>query len=180
VLPLQVFVSGLQVPVGQFASMRHCTQTSVALQNGVAPVHAVPLVDVHWTHVLLVGLHAGVGASQLMSPAQGSHLPVFGPVVMHTPLMHSGVVVQPGSPSSIPHTWTVGSQTPLAQTRVAAAAVQVPLSVGFVCGASVGIAVAFGSVGLHLPSASSHQLPAPHSASLVQVLSHAPVVVLQN
>ena len=115
-----------------------------------------------------------------MSPAQGSHLPEFAPAVMHTPLMHSGVVVHPGSPSSMPHTLPVGSQTPLEQTSVAAAAVHVPLSVGFVCAVSVGIGVPFARVGVHCPSVSSHQLPAPHSASVVQLLVQAPVVVLQN
>jgi hypothetical protein len=144
------------------------------------PVHAVVLVAVHWTHVFVVGLQAGVGASQLMSLAQGSHLPVFAPVVMHTPPMHCAVVPHPGSPSSMPHTLPLGSHTLLAQTSAAAAAVHVPLSVGFACAASVGMAVPFARVGVHCPSDSSHQLPAPHSASVVQALVHAPVVVLQN
>jgi hypothetical protein len=143
------------------------------------PVHAVELVWVHWTQLLVVRLHAGVGVAQFVSLAHGSHLSVFPPVVMHTPAMHSGVVVHPGSPSLMPHTFPFVSQTPVVHTSVAAAAVQVPLSVGFVCGASVGTGVLFGSVGVHLPSASSHQLPAPHWASVVQVVVQAPVVVLQ-
>jgi hypothetical protein len=143
-------------------------------------VQAVEFVCVHCTHALVVRLQAGVGAAQFVSLAQGSHLSLFAPVVMHCPAMHSGVVVQPGSPSLMPHTFPLVSQTPVVQTSVAAAAVQVPFSVGFVCGASVGIGVAFASVGVHLPRASSHQLPAPHSASVVQVVVQAPVVVSQN
>jgi hypothetical protein len=123
---------------------------------------------VHWTQSLVVRLHAGVGAAQFVSLAQGSHLSLFAPVVMHCPAMHSGVVVQPASPSLMPHTFPLGSQTPVVQTSVAAAAVQLPFSVGFVCGASVGIGVAFASVGVHFATDSSHQLPARQFESIVQ------------
>jgi hypothetical protein len=73
----------LQTGVG-FAhceSTRHCTQVrDEALQIGVAPVHADPLVAEHWTHCPVT--HAGaVGNGQLAvlpdprSPLQGSHIP---------------------------------------------------------------------------------------------------------
>jgi hypothetical protein len=90
------------------------------------------------------------------------------PAVMHTPAMHSGVVVHPASPSLMPQTFPFGSQTPAVHTSVAAAAVQVPLSVGFLCGASVGIGVAFARVGVHFAVASSHQFPVRQFASAVQ------------
>jgi hypothetical protein len=49
-------------------------------QLGVDPVQAVVLVEVHWTHVLVVVLQAGVGDVHWASLEQGSHLPAFGPL----------------------------------------------------------------------------------------------------
>ena len=47
----------------------HATHVSVGPQTGVLPVHPVVFVVVHWTHVLVVVLHAGVGALQFASVA---------------------------------------------------------------------------------------------------------------
>jgi hypothetical protein len=71
------------------------------------------------------------------------------------------------------------SQTPLTQTSAPAAAVHVPFSVGFMWAPSVGMGVPFARSGVHECAVSLHHLPAPHSASVVQVLPHAPVVVSQ-
>jgi hypothetical protein len=60
------------------------------------------------------------------------------------------------------------SHTALVQTSVAAGAVQLPLSVGFVCGASLGSAVPFGSLAEQVWAVSLHQLPAVQSASTLQ------------
>ena len=149
----------------------HATQVSAPPHTGVVPVHAVEFACVHWTQSFVVRLQAGVGAVQFVSLAHGSHLSVFVPVVTHTPAMHSGVVVHPGSPSLMPHTFPFGSQTPVVQTSVAAAAVQVPLSVGFLCGGSPGIGEAFARVGVHFAVDSSHQFPVRQFASAVQPTS---------
>jgi hypothetical protein len=66
----------------------HPTHTLVALQRAVVPVHAEVLVGVHWTHVLVVVSHAGVGVAQFVSAAHVSHLPELGPDVTQTPAMH--------------------------------------------------------------------------------------------
>jgi hypothetical protein len=60
------------------------------------------------------------------------------------------------------------SHTPLTQTSVAAAAVHVPLRVGFVWLVSVGTAVPFGSWATHWCIVSLHHLPVAQSASTLQ------------
>ena len=66
-----------------------------------------------------------------------------------------------------PHRLSV-SHTLLVQTSEEAAAVHVPFSVGLTCGASVGSAVPFASVGVHAEAVSLHQLPALQSVSSAQ------------
>jgi hypothetical protein len=55
-------------------------QVLLGEQSGVEPVQALVLLGVHWTHVLVVPSQAGVGDAHSASLAQGSHLPVFGPL----------------------------------------------------------------------------------------------------
>jgi hypothetical protein len=60
------------------------------------------------------------------------------------------------------------SQTPLAQVSVAAPAEHVPLSVGLVCGASVGTVVPFATFAAQLCVEMRHQLPPLQSPSTLQ------------
>jgi hypothetical protein len=71
------------------------------------------------------------------------------------------------------------SQTPLVHVSAPAAAVQVPLSVGFVCGGSVGTTIPLGSVGKQAFMLSLHHLPVGQSASTLQPpdFSHVPLVL---
>jgi len=71
-----------------------------------------------------------------------------------------------------------GSHTWLVQTSVAAAVVHRPFSVGPVCVASVGIAVPFASVALHVCADSSHHSWAGQSLSTLQPVD-APQVPLE-
>ena len=64
------------------------THVSPAPQSGVVPVHAAAFVDVHCTHALVAGSHAGAGATQFESLAHTSHLPALGPVPMQSPAVH--------------------------------------------------------------------------------------------
>lgn len=65
-------------------SLPQMTHRSPALHTGVVPVHALPLVGVHWTHAFVLGSHAGVTPPQFESPLHCSHRPLFGPDVAHT------------------------------------------------------------------------------------------------
>jgi hypothetical protein len=78
-------------------------------------------------------------------------------------------LVQGPSPFAYPHALPLSSQTPLWHTRAPAAAEQVPFSVGFVCGPSVGIAVPFASVAVQVCIDSSHHCSAAQSASTSQL-----------
>src|SRR5580704_9470420 len=71
------------------------------------------------------------------------------------------------------------SQTPLLHTRTAAAAVQIPLSVGLVWEASVGTATPLASCAVHVCALSLHQWPVAQSASTLQLpaASHVPVAL---
>src|SRR6186713_557446 len=69
---------------------------------------------------------------------------------------------------SKPHLSSPVSQTPLWQTSAEARLVHVPSSVGFVCAASVGIAVLLASLGVQAWSVSLHQWPPVQSASTLQ------------
>jgi hypothetical protein len=64
------------------------------------------------------------------------------------------------------------SQTPATHARVATAPLHAPPGTG----------LPFCTFGWQRPAAVTllHQLPAPHSLSVVQLLPHAPVVVLQK
>ena len=141
-----------------------CVDTS---QSGVAPVHAVPLVDVHETHWFVAVLHAGAAPEHVASVAQGSHFPLFAPSVMQSPERHSEVFVHVPSPEAKPHLLSAVSQTPLAQTMAATADVQVPV-IGGACPATVGMGAPLGSFGAQVPAL--HQFPPEQSASTV----HAP------
>ena len=77
-------------------------------------------------------------------------------------------MVQGPSPTAKPQRLSVGSQTPLAQTSVAAGAVHMPFSVGLVCGPSVGSAPPLAIGAVHVWVLSSHQLPPPQSPSTLQ------------
>jgi hypothetical protein len=103
-------------------------------------------------------------------------------VMLHMPDWHTVapfIGVHGPSPLAYPHSLFVVSQTPETQTRVAAAAVQPPFSVGFVCVGSFGMAVPFVSFGLQAWVASSHQSPPEQSASTSQppAGSHTPLVL---
>jgi hypothetical protein len=76
--------------------------------------------------------------------------------------------LQAPSPFAYPHSLSLVSQTPEAQTRAAAEAVQAPVSVGLLCCGSVGSAVPFGSLAVQVSMASSHQCPAVQSPSTRQ------------
>ena len=65
---------------------------------------------------------------------------------------------------SKPHLSSPVSQTPLWQTSAPARLVQVPSSVGFACGASVGSAVLLVSLGVQAWSVTLHQWPPVQSA----------------
>jgi hypothetical protein len=71
------------------------------------------------------------------------------------------------------------SQTPLVQVSVAAAAVQVPSSVGFAWAPSLGTGVPLATVGRHMCIVSLHQVPAAQSASTLQPPegSHVPLTL---
>ncbi len=60
------------------------------------------------------------------------------------------------------------SQTPLTQVSAPAPAVHVPLSVGAVCGGSLGTGAPFASFGVQVWVLSWHQLPPAQSASTSQ------------
>ena len=90
--------------------------------------------------------------------------------VSHTPERQTVppfATVHGPSPLRSPHLLSAGSQTPLTQTTAPAAAVQTPFSVGLWPG-SLGIAVPFGSFGVHVLTDSSHQSAAGHWESSVQ------------
>ena len=72
------------------------------------------------------------------------------------------------SPLAKPHLLSAASHTRLTQTSVAAGALQVPLSVGLVCGASVGIPVPFTSFAVQTWVVSVHHVPPEQSASTLQ------------
>jgi hypothetical protein len=147
------------------------------LQIGVVPVHALVLSAVHATHLFVVVLHAGVPPEQLVSDEHGSHLPLFVPAVMQTPVRHCGVPVHVPSPGAKPHALSVVSHAPLAQMAVPTADEQMPVSAGEWL-PTVGIGVPFGRSATHAPAL--HQLPLPQSESRRHVALHAPVVLLQN
>jgi hypothetical protein len=70
----------------------HAAQADVlALHTGVLPEQAAGSPAVHWTQVAEAGLHTGVGAAQLASVAQASHVPARGPVATHSIDTHARV-----------------------------------------------------------------------------------------
>jgi hypothetical protein len=71
------------------------------------------------------------------------------------------------SPFAYPHSLSFVSHTALVQTSIPAPALQVPSTVGFMCGGSFGIACPFESVGLQNPADSSHHVPETHWLSIV-------------
>lgn len=122
-------------------------------------------------------MHAGVAPEQLPSDAHASHLPLFAPPVMQTPLRHCALDAHVPSPLAKPHLLSAASHAPLAQTAAPAAGVHVPFSAGE-WPTALGMLVPFASCGTHAPAL--HQLPAPQSESRRHVALHAPVVVSQN
>ena len=78
------------------------------------------------------------------------------------------VAVHGPSPFAKPHSLSLVSQTPLVHTSIPAAALHVPSSVGLLCGASDGNALALGSVGRQAFMLTSHHLPMGQSASTLQ------------
>src|SRR5262249_41631284 len=113
-------------------------------------------------------------SASLVQPVDGPHVIVAG---LHMLLRHCSAPVHGPSPSARPHLLSAGSQTPLSQTTVPAAAVHVPSIFGLVCPESVGTGVPFGSLGVHMCMLMLHQSLAPHSASVVQPWPHVLVVV---
>src|SRR6185312_3816092 len=75
------------------------------------------------------------------------------------------------SPSARPHSLSLLSQTPLAQVSIAAPLEQLPSSVGFMWGGSLGTGEPLASFGVHWCIDSSHQLPPLQSASTLQLPS---------
>jgi hypothetical protein len=155
------------------------TQTSVA----AAVVHVPLSVGLVWvgsfgTAVPFVSLAVQVCAlsrhqvppvqsPSTLQPPAGSQVPF----TLHAPDRHTVppfAAVQVPSPLAMPHRLSVGSQTPLAQTSVAAAAVQAPFSVGLVWGGSFGRDAPFASLGVQACVLSAHQLPPVQSPSTLQ------------
>src|SRR3954471_4255408 len=77
-------------------------------------------------------------------------------------------VVQEPLPFNLPHLSSPVSHTPAWQTKLAAATVQVPFSVGFVCGTSTGMVVPLASFAVHTWLASLHHWLLAQSASTLQ------------
>jgi hypothetical protein len=110
----------------------------VASQIDVVPRHAEAFEAVHWTQVFAAP-QAGLAPLQALSVRQATQSFAFWPEVAQRPLM---------------------------QTRAPAAMVQVPFSVGPMCGGSFGTGVPFASFGMQTPPAdSSHQSAPGQSAS---------------
>jgi hypothetical protein len=132
--------------------------------------------------------HAAVGVSQYCVALQSASTaqPVVEmqtpPVGLQSPERQTVapfVAVQGPSPLAYPHSLSFVSHTPLVHTRVPAAAVHVPSSVGLVCAPSTGTAVPLASCPVQMCVVSSHQLPAVQSASTLQppLGSHVPLVL---
>jgi hypothetical protein len=96
------------------------------LHTGVAPEHALAFVAVQGTHWFVVALHAGVDPLHPLSSAQGSHFPLFGPLMTHAPARHCGVLAQVPSPRPTPHAWSIASHAPLLHTLLALPALHAP------------------------------------------------------
>ena len=130
-------------------------------------------------HACIASLHqvpAAQSASTLQPPI-GEHVPF----ALHVPERHTVPplpAVQGPSPVAKPHLLSVASQTPLMHTSAPAWAVQVLLSVGFICGPSVGISVPLETFGVHMWALSLHQLPPEQSASTLQPPEGAHVPLL--
>src|SRR5437660_1734941 len=93
------------------------------------------------------------------------------PLLLHALERHTTpplAIVHGPSPLAYPQRLSLASQTLLAQTSVPAATVHVPLSVGAVCGGSLGTTVPFGSFALHWLALSLHHCAALQSVSFAQ------------
>ena len=115
---------------------------------------------------VLQKLPAAQSASARQPPA-GLHRPF----TLHAPERQTAApvcAVQGPSPFAKPQRLSFASQTPLWQTRAAAAAVHVPFKVGFVWAGSVGNAEPFTSCGVQMCVVSLHQFPAGQLLSTVQ------------
>jgi hypothetical protein len=167
------------VPVVQSVSAVQVPQVPLAPQKGSALVgHAsvvlAPSSPLQTTHVFDVPSQTGVAVAQVALETQASHLPAFGPVVAQIVDRHTtGPVedVHVGSPLARPQSPSL-SQTPETQAREAIVETQAFPGTGF----------PLVTCGWHTPAPArlSHQLPLPHSASVLQLLPHAPVAVLQK
>jgi hypothetical protein len=135
----------------------------------VVPLHAPG--DVHCTHLPLFRLQTFVSPEQCESSLQSTHVPLDAPLVAQRPERHTlapSAAVHGPTPVAKPHSSSFVSHTPLTHTKVAAASLQLPSSVGLVCGASVGSGVPFASRGKQAPIATLHHLPAAQSPSTLQ------------
>jgi hypothetical protein len=170
-------------------------EQSGASALGQGAVALLPLSPLQTVQVLVALAHTGLSVGQsaeLVQPQvlfvrlqvcelgqsesckQPTQVPWFRPLVAHSaerqivaPLLD----VQGPLPLVKPHLLSLVSHTALEQTSVPASPVQLPLSVGFVCGASAGSAVPFAKVGVQVWAVSLHQLPAAQSASTLQPFS---------
>jgi len=111
------------------------------LHTGVVVVHAPGLAAVQVTHWLVVVLQTRP-LWQSVSAAHGSHLPALAPLVAQTPARHWALLVQGPWPAARPHSLSV-SQTPVVQTALPVAVVQVPP-----CSGSFGIGLPSARVGV--------------------------------
>jgi hypothetical protein len=134
------------------------------------------------THALVLVLHTGVDPVHVVSSAQASQSPAFVPVVTQVAERQTVapfMLVHGPSPLAYPQRLSVVSQTPLAHASAPAAAVHIPLSVGELCGGSVGTGIPFATAGVHACVVSLHQSPAGQSASTLHppAGSHRPLVL---
>jgi hypothetical protein len=165
--------------VPHWASLVHLPQAPVVrLQVGAVveeqgSVVVVPLSPLHATHPSLVASHTGVFPEHAALDVHCTHLPASAPVphCVERQTIEPSTGVHGPSPFLYPQRLSV-SQTPETHARAPSVVVHVPPGTGLplvTCGWQI-----------PLPERLSHQLPAPHSASVKQALPHAPVAVLQK
>jgi hypothetical protein len=138
--------------------------------------------EVHTTQLPVLGLQIGVSPEQCASSVQSTQVPWDAPLVLQRPerqTLPASAAVHGPMPLAKPHSSSRVSHTPLTQTKVAAASLQMPSSVGLEWGASLGSGVPFPSCGKQAPMATLHHLPPVQSASTLQPVAgwHSPFVL---
>jgi hypothetical protein len=164
------------VPVVQSVSLPHLPQVPAEAQYGRVElghesVALEPLSPLHTTQVSVATSHTGVVEVHVVLDRHCSQRPVSGPVVAQRAERQTVLPEHGPSPLANPHLLSFVSHTPDTQARPPSVVVHVP----------PGTWIPLLTFGWQMPGPerSSHQLPAPHSASAKQLLPHAPVVVSQ-